>query len=100
MSELLTIEDFAPHLSKTFRVRDGRHVLELAEIDEHVLVDRDRDLVKRAPFTLLFRGPPGDVLPAGLWTFDVDGADKPYELYVMPIHTHASDRQDYQAAFN
>lgn len=100
MSELITMEAFTPHLNKVFKVRDGRHALELVSVEEHTVADSDRDLVKRTPFTLLFRGPAGDVLHAGLWTFDIEGEADTYELYVMPVQTHGAGRQDYQAAFN
>lgn len=100
MSELITMEAFTPHLNKVFKVREGRHAFELVKVEEHVVADSDRDLVKRTPFTLIFRGPPGDILPAGLWTFDVEGEEAAYELYLMPVQTHWADRQDYQAAFN
>jgi hypothetical protein len=53
----------------------------------------------RPPFTLIFAGPPGDVLPEGEYAFEVEGGPA-FEFYVMPIHTPARDRQDYQAAFN
>lgn len=53
----------------------------------------------REPFSLILRGPPGDVLPEGLYNVSVaDGPD--FELYINPIHTAARDRQDYQVAFN
>lgn len=97
---MLTLEDFKPHLEKTFKVRDGRHAFALVEITEHPVAEADRARINRLPFTLVFQGPPGDVLPAGLFTFDVDGADASYELYVMPIHTPVPGRQDYQASFN
>ncbi len=97
---MLTLEDFKPHLDKTFKVRDGRHAFVLANITEHAVTEADMARVNRMPFTLIFRGPPGDVLPTGLFTFDVEGTDASYELYVMPIHTHFAGQQDYQASFN
>lgn len=54
---------------------------------------------EREPFTLIFRGPPSPVLPEGMRTFRVDGGTA-FTFYVMPIHTPARDRQDYQAVFN
>lgn len=97
---MLTVEDFKPHLQKTFKVRDGRHAFALANITEHPVLEEDLSKVNRMPFTLVFRGPPGDVLPAGMYAFDVEGEDASYELYVMPIHTHYASQQDYQASFN
>jgi hypothetical protein len=99
MTEQLTAEHFLPHVGKTFRVRDGRHSLTLAQVE----TDQGRGAAAQAgmrrPFNLIFRGPPRDVLPEGLYTLTVDdGPD--FALYVMPIHTPAQDRQDYQSLFN
>jgi hypothetical protein len=53
----------------------------------------------RPPFCLLFRGPPRDVLPEGLYEVAVqDGPD--FALYIIPIQTFDRNRQDYQAVFN
>jgi hypothetical protein len=99
MAELLTAEDFHPHVDKAFRVRGGRHSLTLAEVQARALSEAERQAVLRQPFSLVFRGPPNNVLPEGFYTFEVDDGPS-FELYVMPIHTPAQDRQDYQAAFN
>ncbi len=100
MADLLKLEDFQPHLEKTFKVQGGHHALSLVAIDEHRVQPEDLPKVNRMPFTLIFRGPPGDVLAAGIYAFDVDGEETSYELCVMPIHTPRGDRQDYQASFN
>jgi hypothetical protein len=99
MTEPITPEHFRPHVAKVFRVRGGRHGLTLTEVEEPVLSEAQRKLVPRQPFTLIFAGPPGDVLPEGPYAFEVEGGPA-FEFYVMPIHTLARDRQDYQAAFN
>jgi hypothetical protein len=100
MSELITMDDFKPHLNKVFKVRGGRHAFPLVNIDEHRVQEADLHRVNRMPFTLVFRGAPGDLLPTGLWTFDVEGEDVAFDLYVMPIHTPTPGIQDYQASFN
>ena len=61
--------------------------------------EAERKTFPRQPFSLIFRGPPADVLPEGLHTLEVEGGDS-FTIYVMPIHTPARDRQDYQAVFN
>jgi hypothetical protein len=99
MAELLTPEDFRPHIDKAFRVRGGRHSLTLAEVQARILSETERQAVLRQVFNLIFRGPPGDVLTEGIYTLEVDDGPS-FELYVMPIHTPTRDRQDYQAAFN
>jgi len=99
MTEPLSPEQFSAHLDKGFAVRGGHHVLRLAEIDIAVLGAAQRSAVPRQPFTLIFHGPRGDLLPEGLYTFEVEGGPS-FELYVIPVQTAAADRQDYQAVFN
>ena len=53
----------------------------------------------RPPFTLIFSGPPGDVLREGLYTLEVEGGPS-FDLYVIPVHTPVLGRQDYQVAIN
>jgi hypothetical protein len=99
MSEQLMPEHFLPHLKKTFQVRGGRYGVTLAEMKVPHLTQAEKASVPRQPFTLIFHGPPGDVLREGSYMFDLDGGPS-FELYVMPIQTFVRDRQDYQAAFN
>jgi hypothetical protein len=96
MTEPLKAADFLPHVDKTFAVKGGRHGLVLTRVEQPRPGGRGEF---RDPFLLIFRGPPGDVLPEGLYPFEVEGGP-PFELYVMPIHTPARDRQDYQSSFN
>jgi hypothetical protein len=99
MTEQLTAEQFRPHVAKVFRVRGGRHELTLTALDEFDVSEAQRRLMPRPPFTLIFAGPRGDVLPEGEYAFEVEGGAT-FAFYVMPINTLARDRQDYQAAFN
>jgi hypothetical protein len=57
------------------------------------------DCMPRQPFTLILRGPPGDVLPKGLYDVALNDSSD-LTLYIMPIHTVARDQQDYQVVFN
>jgi hypothetical protein len=99
MTELLTPGHFRPHLDKVFRVRGGHHALTLTKVDARQVADWEREVVPREPFNLIFRGPPGDVLPEGFHAMEVEDGPS-FEFYLMPIHTPARDRQDYQAVFN
>jgi hypothetical protein len=99
MDEQLTPEHFRPHLDKVFRVRGGRHALTLTEVHARQLSEAERKVVPRQPFTLVFRGPPRDVLAEGPYILEVEGGPD-LELHVIPIHTPARDCQDYQAVFN
>jgi len=90
-------QDFTPHLHQLFRF-EGRHqVLRLAEVE---VSDRPNALeAQRKPFTLIFHGPRGDVMPEGVYAAEAENGTR-FELYVIPIHTTAPERQDYQAVFN
>jgi hypothetical protein len=99
MAEPLTPEHFLPHVDKTFRVKDGQHAFRLARVDVHKLSAHEAGQAPRQPFTLIFSGPPGNVLREGSYTMEVDEGPQ-FELYVMPVHTPSPGRQDYQAAFN
>ncbi len=96
--EPLTIGHFRPHLHRVFRVAGGRLDLTLTQVDAPRLAP-DNARLPREPFTLIFCGPPGDVLPEGLHTLEVESGLS-FALYLIPIHTAAADRQDYQAVFN
>ena len=94
MAEMLTPEHFLPHLQKVFRVENDRHVLTLTHVEVSDATGAPRPL-----FNLIFAGPPGDLLPEGFYTLEVDGGPQ-FGLYLMPIHTPAPGLQNYQAAFN
>jgi hypothetical protein len=97
MSEPLTHELFRPHLGHRFRFGGRSELLKLEKID-----------VKEQPplpgltykaFTLIFTGPREQVLPEGFYAAEAEGGTR-FDFYIMPIHTPARDRQDYQAIFN
>ncbi len=94
---ILRHEDFAPYVDKPFRFTDWHGTLRLARI-EH---PRQATGVAegRAPFTLIFQGPRDNIMSEGLRVATPEGGPS-FEFYIMPIHTPASDRQEYQAVFN
>lgn len=97
MTSLPQHEDFTPHLNKLFRFEGYQHALRLAEVE---VSDRPYPAeLTRKPFTLLFQGPRQNVMPEGFYAAEVEDGPR-FDLYVMPIHTGAPDRQDYQAVFN
>jgi hypothetical protein len=86
--------DFLPWRGAAFAVEGWPFRLVLTEINEGAA-----RAGFRAPFSLIFQGPAGAVLPEGLRRLAAaDGAA--FDLYLMPVHTPHPDRQDYQAAFN
>jgi hypothetical protein len=99
MDQQLTADHFQPHIGKGFRVKDGRHELTLARIERRRLEEWETALFTRQPFILIFSGPPRDVLPQGMYTLEI--ADGPrFDLYVIPVLTPVTTRQDYQSVFN
>jgi len=92
---VLTAETFARHVGQTFQIKGGRYALALTEIEIAPL----QSWQTHPSFTLLFNGPHGDVLPEGMHALTQEDGTV-YELYVIPIHTLAPGRQDYQAVFN
>jgi hypothetical protein len=99
MTEMLTAETFLPHVNNVFRVKESGHALTLSEVQLRQMDERELAALGRQSFTLVFAGPPGNVLRSGLYTLEVEGGPA-FELYVIPIQTLVPDRQDYQAVFN
>jgi len=97
MTSLPQHGDFTPHLNKLFRFEGRQHALRLAAVDVSDLPHPPE--LTHKPFTLIFHGPKQDVMPEGLYAAEVEDGAR-FNLYVMPIHTMAPDRQEYQAVFN
>jgi hypothetical protein len=93
----LTADTFTPHLDARFRVEGGHHVLSLSEV-ERIEVPAGHGAVVQ-PFVLVFSGAPGDVLAEGMHTITHENGTA-FDLYLIPVHTPQSGRQDYQAVFN
>jgi hypothetical protein len=98
MVQLLQHDDFTPHLSKQFSFEGRPQILRLASVEVSPASSTPAP-DHRNPFILVFQGPRDDVMPEGLYTAKVEDGAR-FELYVVPIHTTGTDRQDYQAIFN
>ena len=97
MAKELSCDDFKPHLERSFTVAGEAHTLVL--VSANPLESSPSPADARAPFILIFRGPPGAVLPEGTHTLEAEDGPS-FTFYIMPIHTPARDRQDYQVLFN
>ena len=97
MSAGLTAQDFAAHVGKTLTPRGQPIGLTLVSVNVTELPGWDDR--QRKPFTLILRGSSSGVLPEGLYEVAME-AGPAFELYIIPIHTVAGDRQDYQVVFN
>lgn len=90
-------EEFAPHVGQLFRF-DGWHgSLRLFAIESNRAPGVSG--LPAEPFTLIFHGPRGDILGEGLHGTTTEDGTR-FAFYIMPIHTPALDRQEYQAVFN
>jgi len=84
-------------VNKQFCFEGWQGTLRLDRIDRPPLANWPGHV--RPPFTLIFAGARDDVMPEGFRTAIVDDGPR-FEFYIMPIHTPAADRQEYQAVFN
>lgn len=97
MSDMPRLDDFTPHVGGLFRF-DGWHgALRLAVVEPGRVAGASP--TPRTPFTLIFHGPRGDILREGLHTAETETGAR-FTFYIMPIHTPAPDRQEYQVVFN
>jgi len=97
MAKELSCDDFKPYLERSFTVAgDGRRFVLVSATP---LKGEPAPSDARVPFILVFRGPPGEVLPEGMHTLEAEEGPS-FIFYIMPIHTPAPDRQDYQVVFN
>jgi hypothetical protein len=99
MAQDLTVEHFQPHVNKSVQVEGWHHTLTIARIETRKLEEWEKDVILRQPFIVIFRGPPGEVLPEGMRELHIEDGPS-LKLYVMPILTPQRDRQNYQAVFN
>lgn len=84
--------DFMPHIGRSFRFGAADLVLDGVAV-------HSRPGAPHEAFSMIFSGPPGAVLAEGSYDVRLDGRVIA-TLHVMPIHTAASGRQDYQVVFN
>ena len=94
---ILTAEDFTPHVGKIFTPLGQHRTVTLVSVERNTFAGGDT--LPRAPFSLLFSGPPNDVLPEGMYDVAIQAGPE-VAIYISPIHTYDRNRQDYQAVFN
>ena len=99
MADMLTADHFLPHVNQVFRVKESGHALTLSRVELRRMEERELATLGRQSFTLIFAGPPDNLLHEGLYTLEVDQGPA-FQIYVIPVQTLARDRQDYQAVFN
>lgn len=90
-------ENFSPHIGERFSFAGHHLTLRLRSVEPQPQFAAPG--ATRVPFTLIFEGPAGDILPPGFHRAAVQDGPT-FELYISPIHTQARDHQDYQVVFN
>ena len=89
---LLRQENFLGHLNTVFLPEGRSHALTLARVTRS---RRKRVPGVRAPFDLIFRGPPGDVLAKGWYRLRTENG-RLFHLYLEPAYTRSPKRQNYK----
>lgn len=95
MLESFTCSTFAPLVGETFRLAAGGPDAGLVLIDATELAAPPGP--GRAPFSIVFRGPPGAVLPQATYGLR-HGALGAFELFLVPIGADAEGVR-YEAVF-
>lgn len=92
-------EVILPHVKKAVRIEGFPHALTIEEVIMRQQGETEIEMKLPRPFTVIFRGPPGDVLVEGAHALDIEDGPT-VVMHVMPIHTPQRDRQLYQSVFN
>jgi hypothetical protein len=97
MDQPLTHEFFAPYVGRTVSFQGSHVVLTLISVTADPQFAMPGST--RVPFSMIFHGPVGDILPGGNYRAAiVDGPEASF--YIEPVRTVGTDRQDYQVVFN
>ncbi len=98
MLESLTFGDFSGRIGEEFRVvgRDAPVALALVEATD--LSRPGAPGPRRAPFSLIFRGPSAPLLPQRIWPLEHAALGR-LEIFLVPIGPDASGMR-YEAVFN
>lgn len=96
MLESVTLDSFAPRVGAAFAVAgpDGAIEMVLERVDG---LGAPAIAGGRAPFSLVFRGPPSPILPQATYAF-VDATLGELEIFIVPIAGDAR-AATYQAIF-
>ncbi len=97
MLDRVTRDDFVPRIGEKFRVEEAGVELVLSEAVD-LSVRGGSPGKRRAPFSLLFRGPMQPVLPQRIWAL-ANEATGGLEIFLVPIGPDA-DGMRYEAVFN
>ena len=80
---------------KTVRIEGWQHTLTITRIETRKLEEWEQEVITRQPFIVMFRGPPGDVLPEGMRELHIEDGPS-FKLYIIPVLKPQRDRQNVQ----
>jgi hypothetical protein len=80
MTENFTAETFSPHVDSTFKIADGPE-LKLETVNE---LGEAHEEAKRAPFSIIFRGPPEPLLPQQIYSFEHKEIGS-FDAFIVPV---------------
>ena len=92
------ISDFEPLLQETFRADLAGQTFELMLAEAQSASDRRGMLGMRAPFSLLFQGPPGMAFTQGVFPL-THAQTGTLEIFLVPVAHDAEGRTMLQAVF-
>jgi hypothetical protein len=100
--ETFTLATFAPRLGETFRIRaDAQTLLDLVLVEATDLSGPagagGAERRPRAPFSIVFRGPPAPLLPQRIYGLEHDRLGA-FDLFLVPIGPDAQGMR-YEAVF-
>ena len=98
MLETFAVATFAPHQGSPFTVRAGEQsalTMTLSEVTPHGTAPEDAP--RRAPFSLLFHGPPSPVLPQRIYRLE-HAALGAFDLFLVPLGPDRAGMR-YEAVF-
>jgi hypothetical protein len=98
MDQSLTYDLFIPYVGERFSFEGCRVSLTLASVKPSPALTIPDPA--RAPFGLIFHGPASEILLEGIYRAATEDGSLTVGFYIIPIHTAAADRQDYQVVFN
>jgi hypothetical protein len=99
--ETFTLSTFAQYLGQKFRIGlDSAHRLEVELIEANSLGEGPsggEESKKRAPFSLVFRGPKDLLLPQRIYPFEHEGLGS-FPIFIVPIGVDENGLR-YEAVF-
>ena len=94
----LTLGDFSGRIGDAFRVELPAGSIDLALAEVTDLARRDHAGPRRAPFSLVFRGPNWPLLSQRIWAVEHEVLGR-LEIFLVPIGPDALGMR-YEAVFN